>query len=148
LPDGTTSRVSLKLESTLASVEQVEETALDFARSAGFEEDTASHLAMVAREAAVNAVVHGNGYDPGKQIEAEFALSPDALTIRIADQGPGLDPSGIPDPLAPENLLRSSGRGVFLMRAFMDEVHFRQPQPDAANPGTEVTLVKRRSRPA
>ena len=62
------------------------------------------------------------------------------LTVRIGDQGEGLDPDAIADPLAPENLLRSSGRGVFLMRAIMDEVHFRQ-----TNPGTEVTLVKHRN---
>jgi serine/threonine-protein kinase RsbW len=126
----------------------VEETALEYANSAGFDADMASNLAMVAREAAVNAVVHGNRYDPGLTVSATFELSPDALTIRIADSGPGLDPGQIPDPLAPENLLRSSGRGVFLMRAFMDEVHFRQPQPGTRNPGTEVTLIKRRTRPA
>ena len=126
----------------------MEETALEYANSAGFDVDTACNLAMVAREAAVNAVIHGNRYDPALQISATFELSPDALTIRIADSGPGLDPAQIPDPLAPENLLRTSGRGVFLMRAFMDEVHFRQSQPGAQNPGTEVTLVKRRTRPA
>jgi len=148
LPDGTTSRVSLKLASVLASVDQVEETALEYAASAGFDADTASNLAMVTREAAVNAIIHGNRYNPALQVTATFEISSEALTIRIADAGPGLDPAGIPDPLAPENLLRSSGRGVFLMRAFMDEVHFRQSQPGAKNPGTEVILVKHRKRPA
>jgi serine/threonine-protein kinase RsbW len=140
LADGTTSRVSLTLESTLASVAVVEETALDFAHQAGFDPDTASNLAMVAREAAVNAIIHGNRYDLARHVTATFELSADALTISVADQGAGLDPSTIPDPLAPENLLRASGRGVFLMRAFMDEVRFRQ-----LNPGTEITLVKRRT---
>jgi serine/threonine-protein kinase RsbW len=126
----------------------VEETALEYANSAGFDADTACNLAMVAREAAANAVIHGNRYNPALQVSATFEISPDALTIRVADSGPGLDPAQIPDPLAPQNLLRSSGRGVFLMRAFMDEVHFRKSQPGAQNPGTEVTLVKRRTRPA
>ena len=139
MADGTASRVSLTLASTLATVEMVEETALDFARQAGFDPDIASNLAMVAREAAVNAVIHGNRYDPQKSVAATFELTPDSLLIRIADQGSGLDPDTIPNPLAPENLLRSSGRGVFLMRAFMDEVHFRQ-----LDPGTEITLIKRR----
>jgi serine/threonine-protein kinase RsbW len=98
-----------------------------------------SNLAMVAREATVNAVVHGNRYDLARRITASFETTSAALIIKIADQGEGVDPSAIPDPLAPENLLRSSGRGVFLMRAFMDEVNFRD-----LNPGTEITLIKRR----
>ncbi len=94
---------------------------------------------MVAREAAVNAVMHGNRYDVARHVTASFEITPAELIIKIADQGGGLDPSVIPDPLAPENLLRSSGRGVFLMRAFMDEVSFRELYP-----GTEITLIKRR----
>jgi serine/threonine-protein kinase RsbW len=139
LTDGTASHVTLNLESTLASVETVEQTALDFARRAGFDDDLGSNIAMVVREAAVNAVVHGNKYDPAKSVKASFELTPGQLLIRIADQGEGCDPDTIPNPLAPENLMRSSGRGVFLMKAFMDEVHFRQ-----LTPGTEITLVKRR----
>ena len=128
----------MTLASTLDSVSRVEETTLTFALRGGFDEDTASNLAMVTREAAVNAILHGNQYDPAKHVQATFALDAETLTITIADQGAGLNPDTIPDPLAEENLLRSSGRGVFLMRAFMDEVHFRQ-----LTPGTEITLVKR-----
>jgi serine/threonine-protein kinase RsbW len=140
LAEGTTSRANLTLESTIASVNVVEEAALEYARTAGFSPDIASHLSMVAGEAAANAVIHGNKQDPAKRIIATFEITTPALTIKIADQGAGLDPDTIPDPLAPENLLRSSGRGVFLMRAFMDEVHFRN-----LDPGTEITLVKRRT---
>ena len=129
----------MTLESKLESVETVEQTTLDFAQRAGFDEDTASNLAMVTREAAVNAVIHGNKYNHAKQVIATFELSTEALVITIADQGDGLDPDTLPDPLAAENLLRTSGRGVFLMRAFMDEVHFRQ-----LTPGTEITMIKRR----
>jgi serine/threonine-protein kinase RsbW len=67
----------------------------------------------------------------------------DALVITITDQGQGLDPSSIPDPLAPENLMKGSGRGIFLIRAFMDEVKFRN-----VTPGTEITLIKHVSRSA
>lgn len=137
--DGTASRVNMTLESRLECVTMVEDTALDFAQRAGFDEDTGSNLAMVAREAAVNAVLHGNKQDLNKHITASFELTQDALTIKVADEGEGLDPDALPDPLAEDNLMRSSGRGVFLMRAFMDEVHFRQLKP-----GTEIIMVKRR----
>ena len=140
MPDSTASRVSLTLASSLESVDKVERTAEDFAARAGFDEDTVPNIAMAVREAAVNAVLHGNAYDPAKHITASFETSPDSLIIRIADQGAGLDPSTIPDPLAPENILRGSGRGIFLIKAFMDEVHFRQ-----LHPGTELTLIKHRA---
>lgn len=137
LADVTNDHVTLTLPSELGSIEVVEQTAEKFALRAGFDESTACSIAMVSREAAVNAVIHGNRYDPQKSVNAKFALHEGKLAVTIADQGPGLDPDTIPDPLAPENLLRSSGRGVFLMRAIMDEVHFRQ-----LDPGTEVTLIK------
>jgi len=140
MTDGTTSRLSLTLDSALSSVDTVEENALDFSNRAGFDADTAGNIAMVAREAAANAVIHGNKYDPSRHLTATFEANSDSVLIRIADEGAGFDSTSIPDPLAPENLLRSSGRGVFLMRAFMDEVHFRQ-----LSPGTEITLVKRRN---
>jgi serine/threonine-protein kinase RsbW len=92
---------------------------------------------MAVREAAINAVLHGNAYSPDKRVTATFETTPDALIIRIADQVTGLDPNTLPDPLAPENLLRGSGRGIFLMRTFMDDVQFRQ-----THPGTELTLIK------
>ncbi|MCU1223581.1 MAG: Serine-protein kinase RsbW [Edaphobacter sp.] len=140
LADSTTSRVSFTLDSTLDSVNKIEQTAEQIAQRAGFDEDTIPHIAMAVREAAVNAVLHGNAYDTTKHITASFEMTSDSVIIRIADQGPGLDPSTIPDPLAPENILRGSGRGIFLIRAFMDEVHFRQ-----LHPGTELTLIKHRT---
>ena len=140
MPDSTTSRVSLTLSSSLESVDTVEQTAEDFAARAGFDEDTVPNIAMAVREAAVNAVLHGNAYNPAKRITVSFEANSDALVVRVIDQGPGLDPSNIPDPLAPENILRGSGRGIFLIRAFMDEVHFRQ-----LHPGTELTLIKHRT---
>jgi len=139
LPDSTASRVSLTLSSSLESVDKVERTAEEFAARAGFDEDTVPNIAMAVREAAVNAVLHGNAYDPAKHIMVSFEANDDSLIIRVADEGPGLDPSKLPDPLAPENILRGSGRGIFLIRAFMDEVHFRQ-----LHPGTELTLIKHR----
>ena len=139
MTDSTTNRGSMTLESELSCVDAVEAKAEDLAREAGFDEDTSSQIAMVAREAVINAILHGNKKDPAKQVQVDYELSDEALKIKIADEGPGLDPDSVPDPLAPENILRSSGRGIFLMRAIMDEVHFHQ-----LNPGTEIELIKHR----
>ena len=140
MADSTTSRVSYTLESSLDSVNKIEQTAELCALRAGFDEDTVPNISMAVREAAVNAVLHGNAYDTNKSVTAAFETNSDALIIRICDQGRGLDPETIPDPLAPENILRGSGRGIFLIRAFMDEVKFRQ-----LHPGTELTLIKYRA---
>jgi serine/threonine-protein kinase RsbW len=131
------SRITYTLESSLDSVNKVEQTAEQMAKKAGIDEDEIFKITMAVREAAVNAVLHGNSYDPDKRITASFENTGDSLVIRIADQGKGLDPETLPDPLAPENLLRGSGRGIFLIRSFMDEVHFKQ-----LHPGTELTLIK------
>jgi serine/threonine-protein kinase RsbW len=132
---------AVSLPSTLSTVETVEAMAAEYAEKAGFDEDTASQVAMVSREAAVNAVLHGNKKDPAKQVHASFTLTAESLCIRIADDGGGFNPAEVPDPLSPEGLLKPSGRGIFLMRAIMDEVNFRQ-----LSPGTEITLVKHRNR--
>ncbi len=92
---------------------------------------------MAVREATLNAVLHGNRYDPAKRVTVSFDITPDALTVAVRDQGPGLNPFTLPDPLAPENLLKESGRGIFLIRAFMDEIHFR-----TMSPGTEIIMIK------
>ena len=130
-------RLSFRLSSTMESVGEVEKAADKFAFDAGLDEDERFRVTMAVREAAVNAVLHGNEYDPNKHIAASFENTGQALVFTIADQGKGLDPETLPDPLAPENLLRGTGRGIFLIRSFMDEVHFRQ-----LHPGTELTLVK------
>lgn len=133
----TANRVSYTLDSTLESVNKAEESALQFAERLGFSEDEAQGISMAVREATVNAVLHGNQYDPNKKVRVSFENSERSLIIRIADEGSGLDPENIPDPLAPENLMKTSGRGIFLVRAFMDDVRFRNLEP-----GTEITLIK------
>jgi len=107
------------------------------AEEAGLDEEERFRVTMAVREAAVNAVLHGNDYDPAKLITASFENNGKSLVFTIADQGKGVDPDSLPDPLAPDNLLRGTGRGIFLIRSFMDEVHFRQ-----LHPGTELTLIK------
>ena len=121
----------------MESVSEVEAAADRLAVEAGLDDDARFHVTMAVREAAVNAVLHGNDYDPAKRITASFENTGDSLIVTIAEQGIGLDPETLPDPLAPENIMRGTGRGIFLIRSFMDEVHFRQ-----LHPGTELTLVK------
>ena len=121
----------------MESVEEVEAAADQLATEAGLDDDQRFHLAMAVREAAINAVLHGNEYDAKRQIEVSLENTGKDLVIKIADEGRGFNPDKVPNPLAEENLLRGSGRGIFLIRQLMDEVHFRQ-----LHPGTELTLVK------
>jgi serine/threonine-protein kinase RsbW len=130
-------RESYTLDSTLDCVDSAESAASRIATEAGFDQDTVMQISMAVREAAVNAVLHGNAYDPDKKVKVEFERTATDLVITIKDQGKGLDPEKIPDPLAPENLLKTSGRGIFLIRSFMDEVQIHPSQT-----GTEIKLVK------
>ena len=138
-----TNRVSYTLESTLDSVNQVEQKATEVAARAGLGEDAQFQVAMAVREAAVNAVLHGNAYDPSKRFMVAYETTVEALVITITDQGKGINPESIPDPLSPENLMKGSGRGIFLIRSFMDEVKIQNK-----NPGTEITLIKHTGRNA
>ncbi len=126
------------MESTLESVNKAEEMADKVAAQAGIDEDTRSGVSMAVREAMINAVLHGNNYDPAKRVNLTLEQNGKELIVTITDEGRGFLPEEVPDPLAPENLLKESGRGIFLMRAFMDEVRFRK-----LNPGTEIILIKR-----
>ncbi len=141
--DMTAKKVSYTFESTLETINHAEEHASRIATAAGFSEDDTMSIAMAVREAAVNAVLHGNAYDPGKKVTLAFEQDDKDLTIVVRDQGKGVDVESIPDPLAPENLMKQSGRGIFLMRSLMDEVQIK-----ASETGTEVKLVKHFHGPA
>lgn len=129
-------------ESTLASVERVEEIVGGLAERAGFDEDDLMKIGIAVREAMVNAVVHGNRYSANKKVRVSVVKNSERLTVRVADEGEGFDFEGLPDPLAPENLLKSSGRGIFLIRSFMDEFEMRRLEPG----GTELVLIKYKSK--
>ena len=125
------------LDSTLESVDSAEAWAIEIAQKAGVNEDDLAKISMAVRESMVNAVVHGNQYSAHKKVRVSLSKSAGRFTITITDEGNGFDPDTLPDPLATENLMRSSGRGIFLIRAFMDEFQVRR-----LNPGMEVTMVK------
>jgi serine/threonine-protein kinase RsbW len=126
------------LDSALESVDRAEELVLEVARKAGINEDDALSLGMAIRECVVNAVVHGNRYNLNKKVHLSVTRTPERVVIKIADEGEGFELQDLPNPLAEENLLRHSGRGIFIIRAFTDEFDVRRLSPS----GTEVTLVK------
>ncbi len=125
--------------STLESVDLAETEILKAAGNVGFDEDDQHRIGMAVRECMVNAVVHGNRYNRNKTVHVSVTVETSVcLTIRITDQGEGFEMHEVPDPLHDNNLLRHSGRGLFLMGAFMDDMKVRK----ADQGGTEVTLVK------
>ena len=134
----TEQRVSYTLDSSLETIDNAEEKATRIATELGFPDDEIMQISMAVREGAVNAVLHGNAYAADKKVILAFERTGSDLIITIRDQGPGMDLSKIPNPLAPENLLKTSGRGIFLMRSFMDVVEIRPSQT-----GTELKLIKR-----
>ena len=126
------------LESTLDSVDGAEETVLREAQQVGFDEDDLHKIGISLRECMVNAVVHGNRYNTRKKVHLKVTRTPERLTIVVGDEGDGFDPAAVPDPLAGDNLLRGSGRGVMLIHAFMDEFQISKREPR----GTEAKMVK------
>ncbi len=126
------------LDSTLDSVDVAEEAVLKEAEELGFDEDDLHKIGMSVRECMVNAVVHGNRYNARKKVHVMIRRTTDRLAVVIQDEGEGFDMGKLPDPLANENLLRHSGRGLLLIQAFMDEFQIRPREPK----GTEVKMVK------
>ena len=126
------------LDSTLESVDIAERIVRVAAREMGFQENTQYQIGMAVRESVVNAVVHGNRYNEHKKVRLSISREPGRLTVRVADEGKGFDINSLPDPVARENLLNQSGRGIFMMKTFMDEFEARRIEPT----GTEFKLVK------
>jgi len=133
-----TTALDTLLESTLDSVDSAETLVVQAARSVGFSEDELHEIGMAVREAMVNAVVHGNRYNFNKKVHLSIEKKPDGIGIRVTDEGAGFETTELPDPLADENLLKQSGRGVLLMQAFMDEFEMDRVPPL----GTQVRMAK------
>ncbi len=133
-----TQRLEVTLDTLIESVDLAEGIAKRVAEAAGFGEDDIHKLAMAVREGAINAFTYGNSQDPRKKITLVIEFEPEKLVIHIMDEGGGFEISDIPDPLAEENLLRTSGRGLFLMRAFTDEFTIQR----APGGGTDLVMAK------
>ena len=117
-----TKHLEITLETQVESVNLAEEMCLRVAEAAGFGEDDCYRIGMSVREGVINAFHYGNQERPEKKIHLALDLTPEKMVIHVLDEGEGFDLGRVPDPLAEENLLSTSGRGIFLMRAFMDEV--------------------------
>ena len=134
-----TRTVKLDVASRLEMLEVVQTVLAQVSTLVGFDEDAAHYLSVAVRESVVNAMKHGNKLVEARRVLIWFSMRPRELEVVIHDEGPGFDPDTVPDPLAPENLLKACGRGIFFMRQFMDEVSYSFP----AKGGTVVTMRKR-----
>lgn len=132
--------VRLDLGSSLQILDLVQAVSEHMGRLAGLDDEALHWVSVSVRESVINAVKHGNCNDAGKRVRLEFTRleAPAGVRIAVRDEGCGFDPATLPDPLAPENLLKSSGRGIFLIRSFMDELEIAQT-PDGA---TEMVMIK------
>ena len=134
--------VRLDFHSNFDMLDFVQVVADHLGRLAGLDDDSLHWVSVAVRESVINAIKHGNRNDATKRVFVEFETTlqqvPE-LMIRVRDQGDGFDPEEIANPLAPENLLKSSGRGIFLIRNFMDDVQLRR----APEGGMEIRMIKR-----
>jgi serine/threonine-protein kinase RsbW len=132
-------RIEVTLESMIESVDLAEGIVMRICNAAGFTEEDSHKIGMSVREGVINAYHYGNREDRRKKIFLTVELDPEKLIVRVLDQGPGFVVEEVPDPLSEENLLRTSGRGIFLMRAFMDEFAVNMPPQG----GAELIMAKR-----
>jgi serine/threonine-protein kinase RsbW len=135
----TAQRIEVTLETLLESVDLAESIVKRVAEASGFEEDDVHKIGMAVREGVINAYNYGNQHDRHKKIRITVELEPDKMTVHVLDEGQGFELTEVPDPLAEENLLRTSGRGIFLMRAFMDDLAVRRGPLG----GAELIMSKR-----
>ena len=134
--------VRLDVRSSLDMIDLVQAVCDRVGRTAGLGDDAMHRVDLALRESVINAIMHGNHEDDAKRVHIEFTPLADGdnpgLAIRVRDEGVGFDPERLPDCCATENLLKTSGRGIFLIRSFMDTLVL-QPAPEG---GMEVVMVK------
>jgi serine/threonine-protein kinase RsbW len=130
----------LVLPSRIEAIQDAASAAAEFVKRLGLGEDAAYGVDMAVREAVTNAVLHGNRQDEAKAVEISFKSLPGAIEITVRDRGEGFDTRNVPDPTVPQNILKTSGRGILFIRTFMDEVEWsRHPEG-----GTVVRMTKKR----
>lgn len=136
--------VTLDIASRFEMLDVVQTVLAQCGALVGFDEEAVHCMSVAVRESLVNAVKHGNRQDEAKRVHVRFTLHDRALEIQVRDEGRGFDLASVGDPLAPENLLKAYGRGIFFMRQFMDEVIYTFPPKG----GTVVRMLKRLEDPS
>ncbi len=136
---GTLDDISIDFGSRLDYLEIVQDVSDNIGRMTGFDEDCCHWISLSVRESVTNAILHGNQLDEAKRVGLHFSVSDESLVICVRDEGTGFEESALPDPLEPANLLKPSGRGIFYVRSFMDDVSYRS-LPEG---GWEVRMEKR-----
>lgn len=139
---GESERIEITISSRFENIELVQVIAEHLCENAGLDEDGSHWIGMAVREAVANAIKHGNKLDVGKKVSATFDLRGLQLEITIADEGKGFDPETVSDPLNPKNLMKTSGRGIFYMRTFMDQINYSF-RPEG---GTSLVMTKNLAR--
>ena len=135
--------LGMRFKSAYEMLDLVQVACDHLTRLGGLDEDGSHWVGVAVRESVINAIKHGNRHDVAKDVSVEFALVPNGqpveLVVVVSDEGEGFEAGEVADPLAPENILRSSGRGIFFMRSFMDSVEL-QRRPEG---GMQVCMRKR-----
>jgi serine/threonine-protein kinase RsbW len=116
--------IELSINSKYELVDKIGSVTRSVTNRMSFDEDTAGWIDLAVREAVINAIKHGNKNLEAKQVDVRFELEPGNMTVFVRDRGTGFDPTSLPDPLDPSNILNPAGRGIFFMRTFMDEVEY------------------------
>ena len=130
--------IEISLASRVEYLNLLHTASEEICRILNLDEDTAMNMALALHEAAINAMKHGNRLDAAKKVTVSFKIDPGKLTIKVKDEGEGFDWSHVRDPRSPENLDRTNGRGIFLMRSFVDEVDYEHIPGE----GLTVSMVK------
>ena len=135
---GESERIEITISSRFENIELVQVIAEHLCENAGVDEDGSHWVGMAVREAVANAIKHGNKLDVRKKVNATFDLRGSELEIKVSDEGTGFDPEKVSDPLNPQNLMKTSGRGIFYMKTFMDRIDY------TFQPGGGTLLVMRK----
>ena len=137
MPDIKEKTFILEIESDTRYLSRVEKLSEEVAAYAKMDESESDDLGIVTTELVNNAIHHGNKSNPEKKVRVSFLVNHQKIELRIKDEGNGFDPQKLKDPLAPENLMNESGRGIFLIRALMDSLDF-----NFSESGTETIVTK------
>ena len=117
---------TLVLQSSFDQIDRLEPYLEKLQEQAGFGDELLARIRLALNEAVTNAIIHGNKEDQAKSVSISSSFNKEKLEVSVQDEGPGFDPSSLPDPLESENLLKESGRGVFLIKQYSDDLMFSE----------------------